>query len=111
MTTKNKPLFSRKIKCSHCSKYYKRKIEGRVTKHNVYVCSLYDNKGECVRNAIHEDYLVELIERRLNKKLDRYDVEKYIQMIMIEQVDPYLLEIHFTDEQETILFSRDFIRF
>lgn len=104
---RDKSLFNKKIKCQLCGYSMKKKSERGTIK---YVCSSYDNKGECVRNIIPEDFLVELIEKRLNKKIDKIDVDKHIQMIMIENIDPYLLEIHFHN-QESILFSRNLIRY
>ena len=104
---RNKSLFSRKIKCQHCGSSFKRKIERGKHK---YVCSSYDNKGECIRVPIEEEFLISLIEKRLNKKINQHDIDKHIQMVMIESIDPYLLEIHFYD-QESILFSKNGIRF
>lgn len=102
-----KPLFSRKIKCQNCGSTYYRKTERGKYK---YICSMYDKKGGCLRNVISEEYLVELIERRLDVAITREVIEEKIQMIVIENVNPYKLEIHFYD-QESILFTSDFIRF
>lgn len=105
--TITKTLLSRKIKCQNCGSSYYKKVERGVVK---YVCSLYNKTGECKRNIVSEDFLVGLLEKRLNRKITREVVEKHVQMIMIESVDPRLLEIHFY-HQESILFSKDFIRF
>lgn len=107
MITRNKSLFAKKIKCSHCGSGMKKKSERGNVK---YVCSAYDNRGECVRVPIEENYLVGLIEKRLNQKVTRELIDEYVKMVMIENVEPYLLEIHFY-EQESILFSRKLIRY
>lgn len=107
---RNKSLFNKKIRCVHCGSNFKSKKEGRSNKRYVYVCSLYDNKNKCIRNAIREDFLVELIGRRIAGEINKEAIEKHIQMIVVENVNPYLLEIHFYN-QESILFSKEFIRF
>lgn len=107
MSIRTKSLFSGKIICCHCSKKFKAKKERSKSK---YVCSSYDNKGECIRNSVEEDYLIELIGRRLISPITREVVEKYVDYIQIESADPYLLEIHFYD-QDSILFSKNGIRF
>mgnify|MGYP003553179156 CR=1 FL=1 len=107
MIAKTKSIFSRKIKCQNCGSSFYKKVERGKTK---YLCSKYNKTGECVRNTISEDFLVELIERRLGRKVNQEAIDKNIQMVMIENVDPILLEIHFY-HQESILFSKDFIRF
>ncbi|WP_144510025.1 hypothetical protein [Bacillus sp. FJAT-22090] len=73
-----------------------------------YICSNYDNFGKCVRIPIEEEYLVELIENRLNVKVDRQAIEEHIELIKIE--DAHLFEILIKD-QESILFSRNGIRY
>jgi len=105
MTTTTKTLFSRKIKCQNCGSSYYKKVERGVVK---YVCSLYNKTGECKRNIVSEDFLVDLLEKRLNRKITREVIEKNVQMVMIENVDPYLLEIHFYN-QKSITFSKDSI--
>lgn len=107
MITRNKSLFAKKIKCSHCGSGMKRKVERGNIK---YICSSYDNKGECVRVPIEENYLVELIEKRMNQKVTRELIDEHVKIIMVENIDPYLLEIHFHN-QESILFSRNLIRY
>lgn len=105
MSIRVQSLFSKKIKCLHCGSNFKRKKERNKNK---YVCTLYDNKKECIRIPIEEDFLIELIERRLNKKVDRYIVEKCVDAIVIE--DSHLMEI-FMKDQESILLSRSHIRY
>ena len=104
---RTKSLFNKKIKCLHCGSYFKKKNERSKVK---YICSSYDNKGECIRIPIEEDFLVELIQKRLNKEVTREVVDEHVNEIIIEGINPYLLEMQLND-QESILFSRDGIRF
>lgn len=104
---RKKSLFNKKIICSNCgSSFYKKVERGKVK----YVCSLYNKKGECVRNIISEEYLVELIEKRMGQAVDRKLVDEHIERIFIESVDPYLLEI-FIRNQESIKFTTSLLRF
>ena len=107
MTQRPKSLFNKKIKCLHCGSSMKKKKERNKIK---YICSLYDNKGECIRIPIEENFLIELIEKRLKTEINREAIEEHVEMITVENVDPYLLEIKFY-EQESILFSKTGIRF
>lgn len=105
MSIRVQSLFSKKIKCLHCGSSFKRKKERETIR---YICSNYDNFSKCIRIPIEEDFLIELIERRLNKKGDRFVVEKYVDAIVIE--DTHLVEI-FIKDQESILLSRTYFRF
>lgn len=98
-------LFSRKIKCFYCGSGFKLKKERSV---NRYICSSYDNKGECIRIPIQEDFLVELIQKRLNREVNRQLVEDYVELILVEETN--LVEI-FIKDQESILLSRTHLRF
>jgi len=91
--------------CYHCGSNYKLKRERGVNK---YICSAYDNKGTCIRITFQEAYLIELIEKRLNKKVDATLINEHVEKIVIE--DKFLFEI-FIYNQETILFSKGGIRF
>ncbi|QJI52464.1 hypothetical protein [Psychrobacillus phage Perkons] len=95
------------MKCQICGSYLKKKKERSTIR---YLCSRHDTVGDCKRNAIDEDYLVELIQRRFNRKVDRELIEKEVKIIMVENVKPYIMEIHLYN-QESILFTSDFIRF
>jgi hypothetical protein len=64
--------------------------------------------GECIRIPIQEDFLVELIQKRLDKPINRQVVDEQIDSIIIE--DTNLLEI-FIRDQESILLSRTHLRF
>lgn len=98
-------LFNKKIKCFHCGSGFKLKKERSV---NRYICSAYDNKGECIRIPIQEDFLIELIHKRLNMEVDRQLVEEYVELILVEETN--LAEI-FIKDQESILLSRTHLRF
>lgn len=108
MQIRSKSLFSGKIVCWHCSKNFKAKKErgGKIR----YICSSYDLKGECIRIPVKEEFLIELIEKRMNQKVTRELLEDYVESIIVENVDPYLLEIKLVG-QESILFSRNLIRY
>ena len=98
-------LFSKKIKCTHCGSSFKKKTERGVVR---YICTRYDNSSECIRNPIREDFLVELIQKRLNQEVDRQVVEEYVELILVEESS--LVEI-FIKDQESILLSRTHLRF
>ena len=104
---RTKSLFNKKIKCQHCGSFFKRKTERRKVK---YVCSSYDNKGECIRVPIEEEFLTELIGKRSNQEVTRELIDDHVDVIVVEGINPYLLEIHLHN-QDSILFSRDGIRF
>lgn len=105
---RTKSLFARKIRCQHCGKNFKSKKEraGKIR----YVCSSYDLRGECIRNPVKEEFLIELLEKRLNQEVTRELVDDHVDVIVVEGISPYLLEIHMIN-QDSILFSRDGIRF
>jgi|GEM_PF-3496331 len=98
-------LFNKKIKCFYCQGNYKLKKERKV---NRYVCSNYDNHGKCIRIPIHEDFLIELLKKRLNIPINREVVDEYVESIIIEETN--LMEI-FIKDQESILLSRTHLRF
>lgn len=108
MQIRTKSLFSGKIVCWHCSKNFKAKKErgGKIR----YICSSYDLKGECIRIPVKEEFLIELIEKRLGQVVTRELVEDYVESIVVENVEPYLMEIKING-QESILFSRNLIRY
>lgn len=103
--TRKPSLFNKKITCLHCQSRFKAKKERGKAK---YICSKYDNKGECIRIPIHEDFLIELIEKRLRIPINREVVDEYVEQIIIEDFN--LLEI-FIKDQESILLSRTHLRF
>lgn len=100
-------LFVRKIRCQHCGMTFKKKTERGKNK---YVCSSYDLRGECIRIPIEEDFLIELLHKRMNQEITRELIDEHVKVIMIESINPYLLEIHLHN-QESILFSKNLIRY
>lgn len=105
MTTRNKSLFYKTIFCFYCQSGMKRKKERGSVK---YCCSQYDNFGKCRRNIIEEDYLIELIKKRLEVDVTREVVEEYVESIVVEEKN--LVEI-FIRGQESILMSKTHLRF
>jgi hypothetical protein len=55
-------IFTSKIICNHCGKFYKRKNERDKFK---WICQGYDNYSECRRIVIDEEGMKEFISRRL----------------------------------------------
>jgi len=98
-------LFNGKIKCARCNGAFKKKNERGTVR---YICSNYDNYSKCIRIPIQEDFLVELIQKRLNREVDRQLVEDYVELILVEETN--LVEI-FIKDQESILLSRTHLRF
>lgn len=102
---RTKSLFNNKIKCFHCDSNFKLKKERGVNK---YICTKYDNIGKCIRIPILEDFLVDLIEKRMSEVVSRELIDEHIEKIVIEDID--LLEI-FVINQESILLSRTHLRY
>lgn len=105
VSIRQKSLFYKKIKCAHCGCNYKLKSERGTNK---YICSSYDNKGKCVRIPIKEEFLIELIEKRLEIPVNTFVVNRYVEEIIIE--DFFLFEIAIYN-QESIVFSNNGIKF
>lgn len=105
MNKRTPSLFSKKIKCFHCESNFKLKKERGSNK---YICSNYDNHGKCIRIPIQEDFLIDLIHKRLGVPINREVVVEYVESIVIEEIN--LLEI-FIKDQESILLSRTHLRF
>lgn len=105
---RQKSLFYKKIKCSHCGGNFKVKRERSDRK--TYVCTRYDTTGECERNVIEEKYLVDLIQGRFEEVVDYSLIEKEVMYISIENTKPYLMTIQFRN-QHPIEFSRKGIIF
>ena len=104
-TARKLSLFYKRIFCIYCGKGMKRKKERGSVK---YCCSQYDNFGNCRRNIIEEDYLIELLHKRLNTEITREVVEEFVESVVVE--DRNLVEI-FIKEQESILMSKTHLRF
>ncbi len=93
-------LFSKKIKCKHCGGNFKSKKERGKRK---YICSRYDNYGECRRVIIEEDFLIGVINKRYGKELSEKEIKSKVDYIEVE--DKLLFTIYLTD-MEPIVFSR-----
>lgn len=103
----NSVLFSRKIKCLHCGKNFKGKLQRGK---RVYLCSTYDNYGTCKRMVLKEDFLVELLQRRFG---DDYDISKENIQESVEKIEVkenYLFTIHLK-EGIPIEFEENYIQF
>lgn len=100
-------MFSKLITCKHCGRNFKAKIEN---KKRIYVCSSYDNYGKnsCERNAIEENFLKGLVQRRFQREMTDEEIRDVIEYIEVE--NSLLLEIHLKD-QESIMLGRQTIRF
>lgn len=102
----DKPIFSRLIKCKHCNGNFKAKKERGTRK---YVCSKYDNSGQCERHIIREDFLVDLIERRFQRKLSRGEIREEVSYIEVET--RYKFKIFLKNESSPIIVSENFIQY
>lgn len=99
------PLFSKKIKCLHCGGNFKaRKDRNR----RVYVCSRYDNYGECKRIPIEEDFLKNTINKRYDFQLTDDEIKNKVERIEVE--DKLLFTIYLKDD-DPIVFGKNFIRY
>lgn len=76
----SKPLFSKLIICKNCLKRYKAKKDRK----RFYVCSTYDNLGKdyCERGKVDQDYLLELLERRFERRLTEDEIKKEVNQIV-----------------------------
>lgn len=97
-------LFSGKIVCAKCGKKYKAKLaRGK----RIYVCSTYDNKGECERNKLDEEDVMNLIELRFGYVLDEEEVNHHI-----IKVDSYEDKtIVYVKNQKPIILTNSFAQF
>jgi hypothetical protein len=109
------PLFSGLIRCPYCKGNYKAKKEKGKQK---YICSTYDNYGQCRRIAIEEEFLLELLERRYGKLTEDeiMDIVDYVEVFdkkvirkrneltgKIERENVYMLTIHLKNDQPIVL--------
>ena len=105
---KNEVLFSRKIKCKHCGKNYKGKKErGR----RIYICSSYDNgTGNCKREVLSEEDLVELLLRRYGKEFEitKENIQNTVENIIVE--DKWTFTINLKNDKP-IIFGDNFIQY
>lgn len=106
MTARTNP-FRSKIKCKHCQKNYRLKVERGKRK---FICGGYHNGNGCTnREIIHEDFILDLLNRRYNKKIACDEIEEVLDHIVIE--NKILMEIYFKDGSPPILLQGKFIQF
>jgi DUF4097 and DUF4098 domain-containing protein YvlB len=114
-------LFSSLIRCPYCKGNYKSKKEKGKQK---YICSTYDNYGQCKRIAVEEEFLLELLERRYGQ-LTEDKIENVVDYIEVfdkkvirkrneltgkmERENVYVLTIHLKNDQPIVL-SENFLQ-
>lgn len=100
-------LFSRKIKCAHCGKNFKGKLERG---NRIYVCSSYDNFGKCKRIAIHEKFLLSLLTRRYRDDFvpTKENVQSIVEGIEVESKNIFTI---YLKNDEPIIFGENVIQF
>lgn len=87
-----KSLFYKKMKCELCGGNFKMKKERGTVK---YICSSYDNYKSCQRNAVEEDRLVKLINKRYGRELTDDEIREAVTEIIIRS--DKLFDIILTD--------------
>jgi ssDNA-binding Zn-finger/Zn-ribbon topoisomerase 1 len=104
----NKNPFKSKIKCKHCGKNYRLKIERGSRK---FICGGYHNKNGCKnRVVIQEEFIRDLIKRRYREEeISNDKIVKVVDYIEIES--KLMMEIHFTDGSEPILLKGNFLQY
>lgn len=100
-------LFSRKIKCAHCGKNFKGKLQ---RKKRVYVCSQYDNFGKCRREVLSENILVELLIRRYgdNFEITKSNIQNIVEEIIVEDKLTFTIKLK---NDKPIIFGNNFIQY
>lgn len=79
-------------------------------KNRVYVCSSYDNYGECVRVVVSEDYLLKLLVRRYGEDFvtTKENIQSIVEGIVVE--DKWKFIINLKDDRP-IKFAGNHIQF
>lgn len=99
--------FRSRIKCKHCLKNYRLKVEKGTRK---FICGGYNNGTGCTRRlVVMEDFIRGLINRRYERELSDEEISNVLDYIEIE--DELIMEIHFTDGSIPILLHGTFIQF
>jgi len=100
-------LFSKLIKCKNCGKNFKSK---KLRSRRAYLCSSYDNLGECQREVIYEDFLVELLKRRYGEdfQISRDNIVSVVESIEVEKRDVFIINLK---NDEPIEFGENFIHY
>lgn len=99
-------LFSRKIKCAHCGKNFKGKME---RKRRVYVCGNYDNHGKCQRNPLEQDMIVNLLKRRFGDDISNEFVKNIVHKIEFTNKDKFKIVLN--NSNNPIEFGDNYIHF
>lgn len=99
-------LFSKKIKCLNCGKNFKSKLERN--KKRVYVCSNYDNYGKCKREIIHQDFILELLDKRFEKRLSNEEIKEVVKSIEVKNKNEFVIHL---ENEEPIIFSSNYIQY
>lgn len=105
-------LFSGKLICAHCGKKYKKRYDGK-NRIPVYICQSYDNYGKCKRIPIHEQVIIDAINKRYlirwGRSISEQDVGEKLQQMWIE--DRMLFRIKVEDFEDEIIYGRNHICF
>lgn len=94
-------MFSKLIICSRCGSRFKTKKERAKIK---YICSRYDNKGDCKRIPMHEEFLKEVIDHRFKRELTEEEIRENVLHIEVE--NKMLFKVYLKD-QEPIVFEEN----
>lgn len=89
--------FSKKLICLECQKGMKFKRERKVGR---YCCSTYDLGKGCVRTIIDHDFLLQLIEKRYQCKLDKGEIQSLVERIDVRS--KYEFVIHFYNDESIV---------
>lgn len=99
--------FRSKIKCFHCGKNFRRKIEREKGK---FICGGYNNKNGCTKRiVISEEDIRYLINKRYDRELLDEEIVEILDYILIES--ELIMEIHFLDGGRPILLKEKFLQF
>jgi hypothetical protein len=100
-------LFTKLIRCGRCQSNFRRKIEKGKVK---YICGLYHkDSSACVRIAVEESYLMELLSRRIEGELTRDKLLEEVDYVEVfdkkkgKEEDVYFLTIHMKNQENIIL--------
>lgn len=72
---RKRSLFNKKIKCGLCNFPAKKKQDRKIIK---YLCSNYDNFGNCQRNWIREDKLRLALFKRFRRDLTDEEIREVV---------------------------------
>lgn len=89
---RKKSLFYKKIFCYHCQSGMKKKNHRDAVK---YLCSNYENYGNCQRIIIREECIVKALVRRYRRELSEDEIREVVIKIIIKS--DRLFDIHLTE--------------